>query len=186
MRHANREPDSSAKVWAFIALLLVVGVGAGFWIDSRGPREVPEPYQPPTSPSLHNTVVIGVIDGQTVETLDATGDSATVHILGIEAPPLGTCGAAEAKQFAVDKLMNRGVTLMTDMQRPDADEQDRLLRYVIVSPEGDFATSAAGSGWARSAVGEPKLDKAAQILKAEEAAKANGWGVWGPTCVPTV
>ena len=186
MRHANREEDSSSRVVALIVLLIVLGVGAGLWIEARGPREVPEPYQPAETATLHDTVVVGVIDGQTVETLDALGDSATVRLLGIQAPELGTCGAAEAKQFAVDKLMNRGVTLMTDMGQPDADQQDRLLRYVIVPIEGDFSTQAAGSGWVRSAPDTASLDKAAQILTAEKKAMANKWGTWGPMCVPTV
>jgi endonuclease YncB( thermonuclease family) len=181
----EREKDSASKVWALAALLIVLGVGAGLWIEQRGPMEKPESYQPPETPSMYEGIVAAVHEGDLISVADANGTQ-TVRLLGIDAPEVGVCGAAEARQFVVDGLLHRDVTVMNDLGAPDRDDQGNLLRYVIVERVGDFSTHAAGSGWVRSQVVVPELRKAAQILKAEEIAMKNQWGVWGPTCVPAV
>jgi micrococcal nuclease len=95
--------------------------------------EVEEPA-PATSATMEGGsgwVVVGVVDGDTLDVEHADGRIERVRVIGIDAPESGECGYAEASNAMASMVMDREVTLRPGA-RDDRDRYDRLLRYVDV------------------------------------------------------
>ena len=154
------------------------------------PAPPPPPPPPPASEAAAQTAkarVVRVIDGDTLKVRLATGQSATVRLIGIDTPETrkpGTavqCGGADAtarmKKLALRKGKGRSVTLTTDPTQDVLDTYGRLLAYVSAGGS-DVGRSMVASGWAKVYVFETDFRRVATYRKAQASVKAAKRGVW--------
>jgi micrococcal nuclease len=131
--------------------------------------------------------VLRVIDGDTLKVRLATGQSATVRLIGIDTPETrkpGTavqCGGADAtarmKQLALRNGKGRSVTLTSDPTQDVFDDYGRLLAYVNAGGS-DLGRSMVASGWAKVYVFERDFGRVSSYRKAHASVKAAKRGVW--------
>jgi micrococcal nuclease len=117
--------------------------GTGKVPDASTPTSVPFPAETteagndvpkPTSTPIEGDagwVVVGVVDGDTIDVEHTDGRIERVRIIGIDAPESDECGYVEASEAMASLVMGRDVVL-TPGARDDRDRYDRLLRYVDV------------------------------------------------------
>lgn len=133
--------------------------------------------QPPGSvtilgiPTTIEVQVIRIIDGDTIEVQSAGGDQDTVRLLGVDTPEINQANkpgeyigvtdticldrwGVAAKQFAVENLQDRTVTLYLDVEAEDGLTFDdiftfgRLLAFVEVEDQ-DISAELVRRGLAR-------------------------------------
>jgi micrococcal nuclease len=130
------------------------------------------------------------VDGDTVNVVDDKGGQVRVRVLGIDTPETKDpqepvqCWGPEASAYAERTLLEKRVSLYTDPTQAVRDTYGRLLAYVVLADGGaDYSVAAVGAGAARSYVyaGKPVSNSAA-IAAAEQRARSDGLGVWGPPC----
>ena len=148
----------------------------------RRPRPRPKPRA-----QTAKARVVRVIDGDTLKVRLATGQSATVRLIGIDTPETrkpGTavqCGGADAtarmKKLALRKGRGRSVTLTTDPTQDVFDTYGRLLAYVSAGGS-DVGRSMVASGWAKVYVFKTDFRRVATYRKAQASVKAAKRGVW--------
>jgi hypothetical protein len=106
-----------------------------------------------------------------------------VRYIGVQAPFLSD-GLIGAESADVNKKLvgSQVVTLVRDVS--DADEDGRLLRYVLV---GDIFVNfeMARTGYAKTVNTPPDQACLGLILAAENEARRTVVGVWAPTLTPT-
>lgn len=117
------------------------------------------------------TQIIRVIDGDTIETID--GDK--IRLIGINTPEKGQKYYKEAKEKIQDLVLNKTVSLESDIE--DRDRYGRLLRYVYV--DGIFVNELmVKSGLAYYyEYGKTKKYKK-ELINVEEQAKKNELYLW--------
>ena len=129
-------------------------------------------------------VVVGVIDGDTIDVLLEDGKVYRVRYIGIDTPDQGDPGYSSSASVNQDLVYGKKVTLVKDVS--NIDKYDRLLRYVIV---GDIFVNyeIVYKGYAYSRDYYPDLACSATFDKAESYANANNLGMWAPepTALPT-
>lgn len=133
-------------------------------------------------------VVTRVVDGDTVEVTDARSTRIKVRVLGIDTPETQDprtgvqCWGPEATANAKQALSGNQVQLRVDPPQDASERYGRVLAYVILPNGANYSVEAARAGAARSYVyGRPVLAHA-QIVAAENTAKAARRGLWGPPC----
>lgn len=102
----------------------------------------PTPTPTPTPTPMEAVTVIGVIDGDTIET-----SAGKVRIIGIDAPEEGAWGYSEAGAELGAFLSAGTVTLVAVEGRDDVDQYGRLLRYIRVDGK-DAGEHMITTGWA--------------------------------------
>jgi len=75
--------------------------------------------------------VTKVVDGDTIDVVGGDGLSATIRLIGIDAPEKGRCGSTAATK-ALTALVGDKDVVLTPGARDDVDKYGRLLRYVDV------------------------------------------------------
>ena len=126
-----------------------------------------------------DAIVTRVIDGDTLRaTVDARSE--TVRLVGINAPEVGACGAAQATAH-VRRLTTQAarVVLVGDRSQARRDRYGRLLAYVVLSGGSDLGNRLIADGHAAVYVyGGKPFARAAAYRAAEATAKAQGRGKW--------
>lgn len=120
--------------------------------------------------------VVGVTDGDTIR-VELDGSELPLRLIGIDAPERRECFADEATAALRDLVGGRQVTLVRDTS--DRDRHGRLLRYVSVDGEHVNATLVQ-QGFALARRYPPDTARAEELAAAEEQARADGAGLWGP------
>jgi micrococcal nuclease len=181
---------SSAKrsrwVWMTAGAAALVGlatVGSIKLIGSGGDPAAPlspAPAAAVDNPAGPTVQVAKVLAGDQVQ---VTGQyTGTVEVLGIVSPSGTSCGAAQAKQYAVDTLTHQTVALVSDSSQPQTDASGRRLAYLALPNHNDYSTQAAGAGMAKFFDGGNNLQNATQIKAAQSVAQEDKDGLWGPPC----
>lgn len=146
----------------------------------------PEPTGPtPCAPAnrLQEAYVSRVIDGGTIEV--TIGEKRyKVRYIGIEPPEATTeedyfANQATAKNSGL--VEGKLVTLVKDVS--EADKDDRLLRYVFAG-EVFVNYELVKEGYALAYAYPPDVSCADTFLKAQQYARENNKGLWGPTPIP--
>jgi endonuclease YncB( thermonuclease family) len=140
-------------------------------------------------PDEVRALVVGALDGDTISVVlegDPPGRTYTVRYLGIDAPPNTPSVPWGVVAFEVnEKLTNRKVVRL-ERDQSDTDDEGNLLRYVYLGEEL-LSITLAEQGLARAAVNEPDTRFRAEILDAEQRARAGNRGLWSnrpPTPTP--
>lgn len=155
-------------------LVLLVALMSGCQ-GSAAPNPIKDPV------STHR-----VIDGDTLDVVDAAGNRERVRILGIDAPELGRdgrqaeCYASEAKSRVSVLLRRRPVTLTVDPGQPTHDRYDRVLAYVTVDGR-DLGEQLLSEGFVRQyhRENQPPPARDASYRRAEQQARMAVRGMWG-------
>lgn len=142
------------------------------------------PLSVPTSPSDVGTVVVAVIDGDTIDVQTSAGVE-RVRIIGIDTPELGydgepdECWAAEARDALADRIDGQAVELHADASQGDVDAYDRLLRHVELDDGTQVGQWLLEAGAAYEYTYDQPYEHRDDYLAAEAAASASGAGLWG-------
>ncbi len=147
----------------FIAVALALGIavglviGYGIWHDGD---------------TIEKELVVGVIDGDTIELQDGS----RVRYLGIDTPETGEPYYSEAT--ARNKELVEGKVVYLQKGKRDRDEYDRLLRYVYV--DGVFVNAElVAQGYATAYIFDPDERYSQVLVQLEQYAKMRGKGIWG-------
>jgi len=147
----------------FIAVVLVLGIavglviGYGIWHDGD---------------TIEKALVIGVIDGDTIE----LADGRRVRYLGIDTPEVGEDYSTEATTRNKELVEGKVVELQSGKR--DQDEYGRLLRYVYVN--GVFVNAElVAQGYAMAYIFDPDERYSQVLVQLEQYAKMKKRGLWG-------
>tara|TARA_A100001037_G_scaffold288244_1_gene298616 strand:- start:417 stop:1652 length:1236 start_codon:yes stop_codon:yes gene_type:complete len=152
------------------------------------------PVPKPTATPIPTWGISKIIDGDTFDIKHSTGEVYRVRILGIDTPEIYSANTPyeyegitntqclhawglKATEFAINTLLNKSVTVITDPIAGDLDIYDRLLRYVEVDGK-DFSAMILENGYARVYT-EAVSSRMNSYLAIEEVAKMNKVGLWG-------
>ncbi|WP_458205713.1 DUF4350 domain-containing protein [Haladaptatus sp. NG-SE-30] len=151
---------------------------------------------------VYDVTITSVTDGDTFDVEFSDGSTGEVRVLGIDTPETKRNSKYErvyewegieddrylsdwggnAKDYAKAELDGKNVDLFFDENEPVRDAFGRLLAYVRYDATGDgnrdtlYNEDIVAKGYAR--VYDSGLSKHAQILQAEQDARANGRRVW--------
>src|SRR5690606_18688265 len=79
--------------------------------------------------------VARAIDGDSIEVILAGEQRESVQLLGVDAPPMGSCYGSASWLATQTLLDNQQVWLTQDPYQPHRDKFGRLLRYVWLSDD---------------------------------------------------
>jgi micrococcal nuclease len=167
--------------FAVFCLVAVCGFTAAtaFSVDAGSSAEA----SPAANAASHaRTLVVQVVDGDTLVVRLPSGKRERVRVLGIDAPemqPRERCAVqatATARRLAQGKM----VALTPDRTQGARDSFKRLLAYVTLPGGADLGKRMVATGYARVYVfaGRPFL-RTASYRAAERGAKAGRYGIWG-------
>jgi endonuclease YncB( thermonuclease family) len=137
-------------------------------------------------PAGESATLVRVVDGDTIRAI-YNGAEVALRYIGIDTPESKDpgepvqCFAAEATTYNTQLIS--GQTLILERDRTDADQYDRLLRYVYL-PDGRMVNEElvrAGVAFAKQY--KPDTKHAARFEAAERAAQDAGIGLWGACTV---
>lgn len=128
---------------------------------------------PESLPETQNVKVTKIIDGDTIELSDKT----RVRYTGVDTPETGDCFGASAAKANSDLVLNKEVTLETDVQL--IDKYGRKLAYVwlekiLVNEE------LVRQGFARVSTYPPNVKYVDRFQAAERKAREEQIGLWSP------
>lgn len=172
------------KMWGLVVAGAVLAGAVGCSATTTTPTAGPTATTPraTASTSAPETVLVSVVDGDTIET-----NLGTVRIIGIDAPERGVCGYDEASAL-VSSLVRPGDALVLTLPdgENEADRHGRLLRYVDTAQGVDVGAAllTAGLGIARydSADGYPGHPREAAYHSAQTARLAADGSVTTVAC----
>ncbi len=194
---------AALAVWAisggnFRAALSAVFPAAPAFEVNPGPE--PETVFPPvvatgtvatqTAPGACS--VVRVVDGDTVRVRCTGSPEEPVRLVGVDAPEVARqgnpaeCGGDAATEALRLALAGGSIFLSPDPEQPDRDRYGRLLRFVATSSvlidsaapwEGSANVWLVRSG-AATAYRDLRYGGRASFFSAEEAARAEGLGLW--------
>ncbi|MFZ6005801.1 MAG: lamin tail domain-containing protein [Actinomycetota bacterium] len=154
--------------------LSALGVALGACSAEPGTEPAPEPGDA--------TVVVEVVDGDTLDVRLPDGSTDRVRVLGVNAPEDGECFSTEAAAELERLALGEEVVLVVD--ETDRDQYDRLLRYVELAGD-DVGAALVTGGFAVVRVSEPDVARAADLRDREEEARGAQRGLWSPSaCGP--
>ncbi|MEE9243079.1 MAG: thermonuclease family protein [Mycobacterium sp.] len=162
------------------ALLFTLALGAATLLA---------PATATANPVETTAVVVRVVDGDTIDIRDDNRGRLRIRVLGIDTPETKKpgytvgCWGPQATQFAVDKLLEQRVALITDPTQDTHDRYGRTLAYLVKGDGWNYSVEAARAGTAHSYIQDNNpLQKYAEIAAAEQEARAANRGLWGPPC----
>jgi micrococcal nuclease len=134
-------------------------------------------------------VVVGVVNGDTVEAQFEDGNGDTVRLIGIDAPDLADggrpaeCFGPEARDRAWELLGGQVVTLELDSSQEERDPFGRLLAYVYLPDGRNFAAVMLAEGYVREYSAWGPYGYQSTFQAAQQAAIRGQRGLWAPdTC----
>lgn len=130
-----------------------------------------------------DATVVAVVDGDTLE-VEVGGDTETVRLLGVDTPetvhpdrPV-ECFGPEASA-RTQELLPQGTRVRLERDEEARDRFGRLLAYVHRHDDGTFVNEALlREGFAESLIISPNHAYASTMLAAQDAARAQGAGLW--------
>lgn len=143
--------------------------------ETSSPTSSPPSELPPDEATA--TVVVEVVDGDTLDVARHGGDGERVRIIGINAPERDECLADDATAALRGLVESAAVELVAD--RSDRDRYGRLLRYVEVDGR-DVGVALVGAGLAVVRVSEPDTARVDDLRAAEDRARDAARGLWDP------
>ncbi len=153
----------------FIALALAL-VALGYYLDTRPPHTETESYR-----------VVQVIDGDTILINDPSNSK--VRYLGIDAPEIPLEDAPgepmSLESWELNKKLVGGKDIELRFDKQKYDRYGRLLAYVYVDGVS-LSEELVRTGNARVLVIEPNDLYADSLYEAEQSAKEQKRGIWGP------
>ena len=169
------------------ALVGLAAIGSVKLLGSNGSSSStpvsPIPAAAVTPPATPAGPVVQVSKVVSTDQIEVTGQyTGTVEVLGIKSPSANSCGADQARQFAIDTLRNQTVTLVADPNQPDTDASGRKLSYLQLSNNSDYSTQAVAAGMAKYFDGGKPGVNAPQIKTAQSSAEQGKEGLWGSPC----
>ncbi len=137
-------------------------------------------------PGAIEATVVDVIDAETI-VIEVDGITQTVRYLGIDVPGGDDCFAAEAAAANADLV--EGQTVRIERQATDLDARGNWVRDVWVPDAGGAWTLASHAlvraGMAEAAPSDPNTRFAGWLTGAQQAAQADGAGLWGACAYET-
>lgn len=175
----ERRPPRGAR-----ALLMTTAGLAVALVSTAGctPQERPAETQTVVA-AAEAAEVVAVVDGDTIDVTTATGDTARVRLIGIDAPEIGRdgdpgeCYATEARDFLDELLHGRTVELQSDNTQADTDKYGRLLRHVAVDGRS-AAVLALEAGTGHEYTYDVPYIGQREHRDAEQVATTAGAGLW--------
>lgn len=129
--------------------------------------------------------IVKVVDGDTVDVRLRSGREKRVRMLGIDTPEVYDvveCGGPQASR-SLKRLLPVGtrVRLVSDPTQDRVDQYGRSLRYVVKASNGkDINRTQVRRGWAPVYVyNRNPFTRVAAYYRAQDAARAQGRGIWG-------
>ncbi len=180
----------SRKILYFYFLLfLVLFVFGGFFTGNRKVSKVnivlkPTPTVTQVSQERSLFKVAKVIDGDTIKVV-VNNKEETVRLIGIDTPEVVDprkpvqCFGIEASNKAKEILQNRMVILESDAASGDADQYDRLLRYVFLEDGTNVNKLMIEEGYAHEYTYKDNQYKYRnEFIEKEKEARENKRGLW--------
>lgn len=172
-----------------IAILVYYGIIEGNKII---PVELEPEYQISESGEVRapseNYFVTRVVDGDTI-VVNIDGVDTTVRYIGIDTPETKDprkeveCFGVEASNKNTELVAGKIVTLTQD--ESETDKYGRLLRYVSVASGTrmiDVGLELVSGGYASALAIAPDTDRYNTYKAAEQIARREKTGLWGPVC----
>jgi micrococcal nuclease len=168
----------------------LAGCGYGSSPTVAAPADLALPGQG-TEALEPNATIKRVVDGDTV-VVEVLGQTESVRLIGIDTPESvaenrpDQCYGSESSSY-LSALLPEGtpVTLIRDVEARD--RYDRLLAYVVRSPDGLFVNlDLVANGFAGLLTYEPNDHYADVFETAVNDAEAAGLGLWGVCGGPDV
>ncbi|MFC7450648.1 thermonuclease family protein [Rhodococcus daqingensis] len=129
-----------------------------------------------------------VYDGDTVRARDDDGEL-TVRVLGIDTPETVKagytvgCWGPESTVYARATLDGVAVQVSIDPLADAVDDYGRTLAYLTLPDGSDYGIGAVRAGMAKAyAYGREPARLTEDIARAEDEARFEGTGLWGPPC----
>jgi len=88
------------------------------------------------APELNPNTVVRVIDGDTFEFYNSSGDIEIIRLLCVDTPEKNQTGYEEATTYLESLILNKEIILNSSIT--DKDIYNRLLRYVYVNDSGNL------------------------------------------------
>jgi endonuclease YncB( thermonuclease family) len=136
---------------------------------------------------MTKAVCIEVVDGDTIK-VELEGEVYTLRYIGMDAPETVDEGkpaewlGPEATDANRQLVKGRPVYLEKDVS--ETDQYGRLLRYVYLADETFVNAELVRLGYAMSSTYQPDVKHQDLIVAAQEEARQEGRGLWGPTPSP--
>lgn len=147
-----------------IPVICLLAIGLGFGIGYAVASDN-------NAPCLETALVVGVVDGDTVE----LADGSRVRYLGIDTPELGEAYSYDALELNQELVEGKWVELQAGNE--DKDQYGRLLRYVYV--DGIFVNAQlVAHGYATAYIFDPTNRYSQVLVQLEQYAKLSGRGMW--------
>jgi micrococcal nuclease len=127
--------------------------------------------------------VSGVVDGDTVDVVLATGKRERVRLVGVDAAERGACFASQAAAHVRRLALSKRVVLKGDGIQPTRDRYDRLLAYVWLPGGRDLGYQLVAAGSAK--VYQTAFDRLGVYRRAEANARGAATGLWTSCARPT-
>ncbi len=132
-------------------------------------------FLPPVYADTFVGKVVRILDGDTVEVLDAQKRTHRTRLSGVDAPELKQPFGAKAKRVLSDLVA--GETLTVEVRKRD--RYDRLIgKLVLDGVDVNLALVRAGYAWYRAFAGEQSPSDRTLYEAAETAARREGVGLW--------
>lgn len=145
----------------------------------------------PANAALETGLVTSVVDGDTIHVL-INGQDYGLRYIGIDTPetvhPEKPVEYFGPQASAKNKELVEGKTISMVKDVSDTDQYGRLLRYVFVGGvEGTFVNyELVRQGYAYASTYPPDVACATYLALAEQSARNELAGFWGPTLVPSL
>lgn len=147
--------------------------------ETAPPSETPPAA---ASPSVTGHVIERIVDGDTIEVrgdggILPKGQTATVRLLEIDAPEVGTCYSDESSA-RIAELLPVGSSVRVERDKDLKDQYDRYLLYVWNDHEEFVNHSLVSTGHAEAVLYQPNDKYWQKISQAGSDAKDTGEGLW--------
>jgi len=93
--------------------------------------------EPPETSEITPNTVVNVIDGDTFEIYNSSGDIETIRLLCVDTPEKNQTGYEEATTYLESLILDKEVILSSSIT--DKDVYGRSLRYVYVNDSGNLS-----------------------------------------------
>lgn len=154
------------------------------WKDANGHKHYSDQATPNAktlnlpAPGYQYSTVSRVFDGDTIELADGT----KVRLLGINTPEVqhfdkqADAGGDEAKRWLTEKLKDRRVHLLQDVEKTD--KYGRTLAHVFTDNQEHINLQLVALGLAEASIYPPNLMFVHELVNAQNQAEKNRLGLW--------
>lgn len=129
-----------------------------------------------------------IIDGDTLEVTDESGEILKIRLIGIDTPETKDprsdveCFGTEASEKAIELLVGKNVYLLSDKSQDDKDKYDRYLRYVVREDGHFFNLNMIALGYANEYTYQVPYQFQSKFKEVESNARESSLGLFGVAC----